>query len=78
MKKGLLFVLCGFLGLAGLSSCEECMTCEITYTKTNGEDVVETSPQKCGYPWQLDSKQDELEKAYSTYDSVEVDCNRGQ
>jgi hypothetical protein len=54
------------------------MTCEITYKQTNGERELRTSPQKCGYPWQLDDKEDELEEAYSTYDSVRVDCNRDQ
>jgi hypothetical protein len=76
MKKGLLLVLSGFFVLGGFASCEQCMTCEITYTKTNGEEEIETSPQKCGYPWQLDEKEDELEDAYSTYDSLRVDCNR--
>lgn len=76
MKKGLGILLGGFLVIGGLSSCEECMTCEINYTKTNGERKVETSPQKCGYPWQLDDKEDELKEAYSSFDSVKVDCNR--
>jgi hypothetical protein len=78
MKKGLLLLLSGFFVLAGLNSCEKCMTCEITYKQTNGERELRTSPQKCGYPWQLDDKEDELEEAYSTYDSVRVDCNRDQ
>lgn len=78
MKRGLLLILSGFFVLGGFASCEKCMTCEITYTQTNGERALKTSPQKCGYPWQLDDKEDELEEAYSSYDSVRVDCNRDQ
>jgi hypothetical protein len=78
MKKGLVFLLCGFFGVASLSSCEECTKCEISYTKTNGERKVRTSPQKCGYPWELDDKENEIEDAYAQYDSVDVDCTRSQ
>lgn len=76
MKKGLTLLLSGLFVLGGLASCEECMTCEISYTKTNGERKIETSPQKCGYSWQLDDDEDELEDSYSSFDSVIVDCNR--
>lgn len=76
MKKGLLLLISGFFVLGGFASCEKCMTCEITYTETNGDRELRKSPQKCGYPWQLDEKKEELENAYSTYDSVRIDCNR--
>jgi len=78
MKKGILaFLLMSFIGGLTLTSCEQCMTCEINYTKTNGNRVTERSPQKCGFSGQLDAKKDELEEAYSAYDSLDIDCNRG-
>ncbi len=76
MKRN--FIIGLMLIFSGLffSSCEQCMTCEINYTKSNGTRVTENSPQKCGYSWQLDDKKDELKEAYSAYDSVQLNCNR--
>jgi len=76
MNKGSLFALVFFCGGLMLTSCEQCMNCEINYTKTNGEQVTEDAPQKCGYSWELDEKEEELEDAYSEYESVNIDCDR--
>lgn len=76
MNKGLLFAFIFFVGGLMFTSCEQCMTCEINYTKTNGEQVNEDSPQDCGYSWELDEKEDELKEAYSKYNAVDIDCDR--
>lgn len=76
MKKGIFGIAAIFVLGLGLSSCEQCMTCDIAYTKANGERVNETSPQKCGYSWELDEEEKQLEKAYSDYEDVEVTCDR--
>ena len=76
MKKGIFAVIFIFFAGLTLTSCEKCMICEVNYTKENGERVMESSPQKCGFPWELDDKEKQLKEAYSYYDSVDVDCNR--
>lgn len=76
MKKGIFGLAALFVMGLGLSSCEDCMTCDVEYTKSNGEEVIETTPQKCGFPWELDDKEEQLEEAYSDYNDVEVRCDR--
>lgn len=52
------------------------MTCEIKYVLASGERKSETTSQICGSSKDLDDKEDQLKKAYSAYDSVEINCVR--